>query len=287
MQSLKGKVAVITGAGSGIGLAIANRAAREGMRLVLADIEQSALDKAAQEMNVYGVEYVTVATDVSRADDMKRLEQRTLDRYGTVHLVINNAGVGGGGCIWELEQDYWEWVLGVNLWGVIHGVRRFTPHLVAQNEGHIVNTASIAGLMSAPDTGPYTVSKHAVVALSEVLAGDLRRAGADGVGVSVLCPSFVDTRIYAAERNRPLPEAVRADPRWQEEQRAIEEMAATLFSAAMSADKVADMVMEAVRENRFYVLTHPEGTREQVRRRMQCIIDGKAPDLSGPEDYPV
>lgn len=292
MTSQQGKVAVITGGASGIGLAIAHKAAREGMKVVIADINSQQLEAAAdairsEQAHTPGCEIITSVTDVASADAVHNLARLATESFGGVHLLCNNAGVGGGGKCWELDLDYWDWVLNVNLRGVINGIREFTPHMIAQNEGHIVNTASIAGLMSAPDTGPYTVSKHAVVALSEVLAGDLRRAGADNVGVSVLCPSFVNTNIYRSERNRPVAEAKANDPERQAELDVIEEMAASLFSSAMPAADVAELVFDGIRARRFYILTHPEGSRAQVRKRMQTILDDGYPSVTGPEEFPL
>lgn len=285
MQTFQDKVAVITGAASGIGLGLAQAAAARGMKLVLADIEAAALDAAATALRDNGAVVHAVVTDVADAAAMENLERETLQAFNAVHLVFNNAGVGGGGCLWELDTDYWQWVLGANLWGVIHGVRVFTKHLIAQGEGHIVNTASVAGLMSAPGTGPYTVSKHAVVALSEVLYGELRNAGAT-VGVSVLCPSFVNTRIYAAERNRPLPEAQKNDPTRIAERQALEELAGAFFQQALSPEAVAEQVFEAIVQKRFYVLPHA-GIKTQAESRLQAILNDGAPTARGPEDFPL
>lgn len=286
MKSFKDKVAVITGGASGIGFGLAEHAVSLGMKVVLADIEAKALQAAADKLKARGGAVLAVQTDVSDAASMDNLCAQTLAEFGGVHLLCNNAGVGGGGCLWELDTDYWQWVLGVNLWGVIHGVRVFTKHMLAQGEGHIVNTASIAGLMSAPGTGPYTVSKHAVVALSETLYGELRNANT-GVSVSVLCPSFVDTKIYAAERNRPLEESVKNDPKRVEEQKVIEELGASFFSTALAPAKVASLVFDAVAANRFYVLTHPQGSLQQVEKRMKTIMEGGNPSVTGAEEFPL
>ncbi len=285
MNVFKDKVAVITGAASGIGFGLAQAAAARGMKLVLADIEPAALEQAAVELEKTGTQLITVVTDVSKAASMENLETRTMEAFGGVHLVFNNAGVGGGGCIWELDTDYWEWVLGANLWGVIHGMRVFTKHLIAQGEGHIINTASVAGLISAPGTGPYTVSKHAVVALSEVLAGELRNANS-AVGVSVLCPSFVDTKIYLAERNRPLSPEKKNDPAYIEEQKVIGELAGEFFKTTLSPAEVARQVFEAIEQERFYILTHP-GVKGEVEKRMNAILNDGKPEVTGPEAFPL
>src|SRR5512134_171510 len=203
MEALAAKTAVVTGAASGIGLAIAKRLGAEGMRVVLADVEADALARAARELDGAGVETLAVPTDVASAQQVEALAQRATDAFGAPHLVCNNAGVFAGGHCWEVSLADWKWTLDVNLWGVIHGVRSFVPRLLAHgDEAHVVNTASMAGLMSNPFSGPYTVSKHAVVALSEVLHHELTLTGTK-VGVSVLCPEAVATRIGESERNRP------------------------------------------------------------------------------------
>ena len=202
MENLQGKVAVITGGASGIGRAVADRAAGEGMRIVLGDVEEGPLKEAVDDLTSSGAEALGVVTDVADGASVRNLRDAALDRFGAVHLVHNNAGIGLGGPIWEVSEADWRWILGVNLWGVIHGVRTFTPLLIEQGEGHIVNTASIAGLIAAPFLGPYNATKQAVVAISETLFKDLQSVGAP-VGVSVLCPGFVQTRIAESERNRP------------------------------------------------------------------------------------
>lgn len=203
MQDLKDKVAVITGGASGLGLAMAKRFAREGMKLVLADIEEDALRKVEQEFRKAGVPVLGIRTDVSRSQDVERLAEKTLATFGAVHIVCNNAGVAPGGVVWENTTADWEWVLGVNVWGVIHGVRVFVPIMLRQDTPcHVVNTASVAGLLSVPAMGIYCVSKHAVVTLSECLYHDLAERGSK-IGVSVLCPAYVPTGIIDSERNRP------------------------------------------------------------------------------------
>ncbi len=281
MKNLEGKVAVVTGGASGIGLALARQALGRGMRVVIADVEPAALERAVEEL-AGDERLLAVVTDVSRAASVEELAHRTCDAFGPAQLLFNNAGVGGGGLLWEQSEADWDWVLGVNLNGVINGVRAFTPAMIALGEGHIVNTASIAGLMSAPGTSTYTVSKHALVALSEVLYGDLRNAQAN-VGVSVLCPSYVNTNIYAYERNRP--NVSRAE--LNVEQHAMEAAAAELFSTALSPDAVAEQVFDAIAANQFYILTHPTGSLRQVERRLRSILDNRNPSVTGPEEFPV
>src|SRR5580704_6437907 len=204
MQSLRDKVAVITGGASGIGKAVAARAAAEGMKIVVADIEEGPLKEAEAEISSTGADVLGVVADVSDAASVRDVRDRALDRFGAVHLVHNNAGIGLGGPIWEVSEQDWRWILGVNLWGVVHGIATFVPLLLEQGEGHIVNTASVAGLIVAPFLGPYNATKQAVVAISETLFKDLQSVGAPmGVGVSVLCPGFVRTRIAESDRNRP------------------------------------------------------------------------------------
>ncbi|MEH6588352.1 MAG: SDR family NAD(P)-dependent oxidoreductase [Halioglobus sp.] len=288
MKNFEHKVAVITGAASGIGLGIARKAAQLGMHLVIADIEEEPLESARVELESLGVgDVLAVQCNVSDAQQMQQLAQRTFAAFETVHLLVNNAGVGGGSNnLWEMDTDYLDWVLGVNLYGVVHGLRNFTQVMIDQGEGHIVNTASVAGLMSAPNTGAYTISKHAVVGLSEMLHGELSKAGGK-VGVSVLCPSFVDTRIFASERNRPLDETSKLDPDYVVEQQAMEEMASEFFkSVAISTERVADQVFAAIEAEEFYILTHPQGSKTQVEARMRSILDGGVPTATGPESFP-
>jgi NAD(P)-dependent dehydrogenase (short-subunit alcohol dehydrogenase family) len=277
MQEFKNKVAVITGAASGIGRAIADRCAQEGMRVVLADIEQAALASAAAEMQAAGATVLPVLTDVSKSGDVEALAQKTLAAFGAVHVLCNNAGVGAGATIWQSTERDWEWVLGVNLWGVIHAVRIFVPLMLEQGaEGHIVNTASIAGLISGPGLGIYKVTKHGVVSLSETLCCELDAMGAK-LKVSVLCPGFVNTRIMDSSRNRP---AELVNPAEQEALtpaiEALEENMRQDVAAGMPAQQVADAVFDAMRENRFYILTHPE-TKKWVQTRMKNIIQDRNP----------
>lgn len=279
MNDFKGKVAVITGAASGIGRAIADRCVQEGMNVVLADVEPEALSKAEASMKARGATVQAVRTDVSRAKDIEKLAQKTLEHFGAVHLLCNNAGVGTETAIWESTIAEWEWVIGVNLWGVIHGVRVFVPLMLAQDtECHIVNTASMAGLISSPGLGAYKVTKHAVVTLSETLYHELAERGAK-VSVSVLCPGIVNTRIMESVRNRPEglatphPSDRIAAARW--------ETLRKLVASGMPAEQVADAVFDAIRNEKFYILTHPEG-KQSVRTRMEDILQDRNPTGLGP-----
>jgi NAD(P)-dependent dehydrogenase (short-subunit alcohol dehydrogenase family) len=278
MDELDGKVAVVTGAASGIGAALAVRFASEGMRVVLADVEVGPLQEAADKLAADGAEVLAVPTDVSRGDDVDRLAEAAAEAFGPVHVLCNNAGVGAGGLLADLTTEDWEWVLGVNLWGVIHGLRAFLPGMLAHGEpGHIVNTASLAGLVSAPMMGPYGASKFAVVGISEALYHELQLTGSR-IGASVLCPGWVNTQIYASERNRPAGMGsataglgVDGDPR--------AEMLRAVLASGMAPDAVADLVLGAIRDGRFYVLTHPEMT-PAVEARMRGILDGHNPKLT-------
>jgi len=275
MQDLDGKVAVVTGGASGIGRAVARRLAREGMKLTLVDIELGPLEQVAAELEDAGTEVLTQRVDVADAGQMDTLGASVLDHFGAVHLVCNNAGVASGGPMWELSTADWEFVLRVNLWGVIHGVRVFAKHLVAQDEGHIVNTSSLAGLISVPGLGPYNVTKHGVVTLSETLHGELAALGSK-VGVSVLCPGFVSTRLWESDRNRP-EELQNAEPRGTEQEREEgRELLRALIEGAMPAENVADQVLDAVLNQRFYILTH-ENTGAAVEKRMQSILSNEDP----------
>lgn len=272
MENLQGKVAVVTGAASGIGKAVATRAAGEGMKVVLADIEENALKETADELAGNGADVLAAVADVSELASVTELRDRTLREFGAVHLVHNNAGVGTGGPIWDVPEEDWRWILGVNLWGVVHGIATFVPLFIQQGEGHVVNTASIAGLTTAPYLGPYNATKQAVVAISETLFKDLEAAGISSVGVSVLCPGFVQTRIAESERNRP-SWAPERDVEGAEEMRGLIQ---DLVSGGIPAEQVAERVLDAVRTNTFYILTHPE-LRGALQTRFDDILEGRPP----------
>jgi short-subunit dehydrogenase len=285
---LTNQVALITGAGSGIGFALAKVAAQRGMHLVLVDVEAAALEQAKTvlEAKLVASQIIRCFTvDVSDAEQMDAMAAEVFAEFAHVDLLFNNAGVGGSGAIWEQDKAYWEWMLGVNLWGVINAVHAFTAAMVERDSGYIINTASVAGLVSAADTGPYTVSKHAVVALSEVLVADLRKRNSR-VGVSIICPSFVNTKIYAAERNRPLPASLQHDEHYHRDQAALAEAASEFFAHTLSPDRVAEQVFEAIERREFYILPHPEGSRAAIAQRFDGIAAGEARPLRGPEEYP-
>ncbi len=278
MKDFQDKVAVVTGAASGIGRALAEKSAQEGMKVVLADVEESALKQAEEELQASGAQVLAVRTDVSKADEVEALAKVTYETYGAVHLLFNNAGVGAGTTVWESSLADWQWVLGVNLWGVIHGIHFFVPRMLAQDsEGHIVNTASSAGLIASSGLGMYKVSKHGVVTLSETLALELAARGAK-LKASVLCPEWVNTRILDAERNRPqalanAPEEQNMSP---EMVAAVQAMRQWLAQEGMQPSQVAEMVFDAIRQEKFYILTHPT-TKQVVQLRMEAILQERMP----------
>jgi NAD(P)-dependent dehydrogenase (short-subunit alcohol dehydrogenase family) len=277
MQTLDGKVAVVTGAASGIGLAVAHRLARERVKLVLVDVETPALDAAERALRAEGATVLAVRADVSKSAELAAAAEKARASFGTVHVICNNAGVGGGGGpMWMLSEADWEWTLSVNLWGVIHGIRLFVPQLLASGEeGHVVNTASMAGLTSTPFIGPYTATKHAVVAISEVLAKELEMVGAK-IGVSVLCPGFVNTNISTSERNRPAE--LRAADAPSGAPPALATTMKMLVEAGQPPEAIADRVVAAILEPRFYILTHPE-MKPSIARRMNEVLEERAPSV--------
>jgi NAD(P)-dependent dehydrogenase (short-subunit alcohol dehydrogenase family) len=283
MEQFEGKVAVVTGAASGIGRAMAGAFAAEGMRVVMADIEADPLEAAASALREAGADVFAVTADVSSAPDVARIGAAAMDVFGGLHVACNNAGVSGGGLSWEIDVDTWEWILGVNLWGVIHGVRTFTPLIIESGGGHIVNTASMAGLTSNPGMSPYNVSKHGVVTLSETMSIELQMTHPE-VGVSVLCPGWVRTRIHEADRNRPggAPEVVEPgdDPR-EQGLAALRAMVEQWIAEGLDPSEVAGLVVDAIRSNRFYVLTHPEW-QGMVRDRVDRMLSGQNPSSTLP-----
>lgn len=269
MNRLEGKVVAVTGAAGGLGRAMALAFAAEGMHVALADVDEKGLEASLEDIVSRNCKAFSMRVDVSKAAEVEAFAERTCAELGGVHLVCNNAGVALTGAVWENSELDWEWILGVNLRGVVNGVRAFTPRLLAQNEGHIVNTASVAGLISPPGLGAYCVSKHAVVALSEALHHDLRERGS-AVGVSVLCPAYVPTGIADSERNRPKELGFsQKTPRDLALKKAV-------ASGRLSADDVARAVVAAVKENRFYILTH-RAIKGAIRARMEDILDERAP----------
>jgi NAD(P)-dependent dehydrogenase (short-subunit alcohol dehydrogenase family) len=275
LPELRDRTAVVTGAASGIGFALAERFAADGARVVMADIEAPALHQAAATLRERGAQVHSVVTDVSVGEAVDALAAEAIDTFGPVHLLCNNAGVGAGGLTWELTTNDWEWVLGVNLWGVIHGLRAFLPGMLAHGEpAHVVNTASLAGHVSAPFMAPYGASKFAVVAISESLFHDLAMTGAS-VGVSVLCPGWVNTNIHASERNRP--GGAEADGAVSTGMPS--DMLRQVLAAGMAPAEVAGLVADAVRDNTFYVFTHPE-MMPAVQTRADAILEGRNPQLS-------
>jgi len=283
MEQLEDRVAVVTGGGSGIGRAVATQLAGAGMQVVVADIQQDALDATVADLVAAGHRAIGVRTDVSDGDSVDALAEATVAEFGAVHVVHNNAGVGVGGPVWTHTERDWQWVLGVNLWGVIHGIRAFVPRMLAQGgPAHVVNTASMAGLISVPYLGAYNVSKHGVVTLSETLNRDLRLAGAD-IGVSVLCPGLVMTNIFESQRNRPEELADDAGSSGLSAlldgvgDSSATQDAIGAFGQILSPDEVAAAVVDAVRQDRFYILTHPESTEALVRTRCDDIVEARHP----------
>jgi NAD(P)-dependent dehydrogenase (short-subunit alcohol dehydrogenase family) len=280
MNDFKDKVAVVTGAASGIGRGLADRFAAEGMRVVIADVEQAALDAAEREMTAAGATVLAVRTDVSKLADVEALAQKTLERFGGVHILCNNAGVGGPPTTWGVPLQDWEWALGVNLWGVIHGVRTFVPLMIEKgDEGHIVNTASVAGLIAGAGGPAYTVSKFGVVGLSESMYHELAMTTGGKIKVSVLCPALTNTRIVESGRNHPsgpLPEPAAGTP-----EAAMFDFIKGIFKGGMAPSETAGIVLDAIKEERFYVLTHPEHN-PHFQKRVDAMVGGGAPPVLMP-----
>jgi len=280
MKTFRDKVAVITGGASGLGRHFAEVAAREGMKVVLADVQVDALERATAELRAQGASVMSQLCDVRKGEQVQALADAAVAEFGAVHLVFNNAGVGSAGLIWENTEADWEWVMGVNVWGVIHGVRIFTKLMLdaaardAAFEGHIVNTASMAGLLNAPAMGVYNVSKHAVVSLSETLYHDLQLVGAP-IGASVLCPYFVPTGISQSHRNRPDDVRMSAAP-------TASQMAAQFMtdkavsSGKVSAEEVAELTFKAIADGQFYIYSHPDALAG-VRVNLESVVAGTNP----------
>jgi len=281
MQNFEGKVAVVTGAASGIGLALAEKCLAEGMSVVMADIEEQALNKAAQDLQSKGFNNILpVRTDVSILAEIEKLAETCIAHFGAVHLLFNNAGVGGKGDSWQGSKNDWAWVIGVNLMSVIHGVRVFTPHMIKQDcECHIVNTASIAGLVGAVTNAPYSVTKHGVVALTEHMYNDFKTQGLN-IGASVLCPGFVNTNIADSGRNRPahLNNANDSEELSKEEQ-GMRDMFKEFIKQSMPPSELAEKVFAGIRADKLYLLTHPDFDTA-ILTRANNITQGLNPEIS-------
>ena len=278
MQDFEGRVAVVTGGASGIGNALARRFADVGMRVVIGDVEAPALEVAVKELRDGGADVIGVPTDVTDPDQVEALAVAAEREFGAIHIACNNAGVGAGGLSWEAPLETWKWVIGVNLWGVIHGIRAFVPRIIAQDAGHVVNTASVAGLVAAPFMGPYNASKHGVVALSETLHHELALM-APHVKVSVLCPAWVNTRIGESERNRPAELAVERS----EQESVMQSALAGFLANGLAPAAVADRVLDAIGSDRFWVLTHDaeDNWMAAVRNRATSVTEGINPGFNG------
>ena len=278
MQDFAGKVAVITGAASGIGKALTEKCVAEGMHVVMADIEEAVLEKAAAELQATtNNQVLPIVTNVAIEDEMRKVRDEAVETLGGVHLLFNNAGVGGGGNSWNATQKDWDWVFGVNLWSVIYGLRVFVPQMIAQETPcHIVNTASIAGIIGGSTNALYSVTKHGVVALTENLSVDLK-AEDTNIGCSVLCPGFVNTNIFNSGRNRPADLANREDPQPltpEDEQRIA--MFQEILRQGMQPAEIAEIVFDAIRADRLYILTH-DHFDEMIRDRAENMINGTNP----------
>jgi NAD(P)-dependent dehydrogenase (short-subunit alcohol dehydrogenase family) len=279
LTEFQGRVAVVTGAASGIGKALCERFAREGMRIVMADVEHERLSHAAADVEALGAEVLFVRTDVSRADDLSALRDATLERFGAVHVLCNNAGVFAGGLCWDAIGADWEWVMGVNVYGILHGIRAFVPFMLEQGQpGHVVNTCSMAGLINMPLSGAYSVSKHAALSLTETLYHELRIKQSP-VGVSALCPELIRTRIGHSERNRPA-HLKRPEGSATPEQTLVEQAIKSSTEGGIEPAVMADRVYHGIREDRFYLLAE-EGTSwdHACRTRLDDIRLRRNPTL--------
>jgi NAD(P)-dependent dehydrogenase (short-subunit alcohol dehydrogenase family) len=284
MDDLGGKVAVVTGGASGIGYAMASAFRAQGMSVAVGDIEEAALADAVERLRAEDGpgDVVGVATDVADLASVEALRDEALEALGGVHVVCNNAGVAAGGLLWETTERDWQWILGVNLMGVVHGIQAFVPGFVEQGEGYVVNTASMAGLTSAPFMGPYNATKHAVVTISETLYAELQLMTGGAVGVSVLCPGWVKTQIHESERNRPgeltdeTPNALAAS-----EEGGAGSVLAGLIESGLDPADVARLVLEGIAQDRFYLYTHDDWT-PMIERRANAVVLGENPVLGPP-----
>src|SRR6266436_218656 len=277
MEKLQGRVAVVTGAASGIGLALSERFAAEGMKIVMADVEMAALDTAAATVKAKAPAVLAVRVDVSRAEDVERLARETYAVFGAAHVVCNNAGVAVIGAVHEHSLADWQWVMGVNLWGVIHGVRAFVPRMLAGgDEGHIVNTASMAGLTTAPFMSVYDVTKHGVVALSESMYKEAQVTGSP-IGVSVVCPGLIDTNIMRSSRNRPeaLAEEGKAGPMAQ----AFGQNLGDRLAGGYPPSEVAEQVVQGIRDGRFYIVPAQPEVKSAISVRAHDLLELQNPTV--------
>jgi NAD(P)-dependent dehydrogenase (short-subunit alcohol dehydrogenase family) len=280
MREFEDKVAVVTGGSSGIGRALVERFARERMKVVIADIDEEALAETDTIMKASGATILPIVVDVSKLTDVKVLARKTLEAFGVVHILCNNAGVMAGNTIWETTFQDWKWVIDVNLWGVIYGLRVFVPLMLEQDtDCHIINTASIAGLTSEPYCGTYRMTKHAVVSLSETLYHELNLINAK-VKVSVLCPEWVKTRLDKAEQHRPLGLRNKPDEQVEQEENPNYQKIKQFFyegiQSGISSKQVAGFVLDAIKNDKFYILTHPESKR-RIQMRMKDILGDRNP----------
>ncbi len=280
MKDFKDKVAIITGAASGIGRGLAGHCAKEGMKVVLADIEEAPLKETEKALKAKSADVLAVRTDVSKLKDIEALAKKTRDAFGGVHLLFNNAGVWAGTTVWESTQADWEWTIGVNLWSVIHGIKVFVPIMLKQQtECHIVNTSSIGGLTIGPNGGPYRATKHGIVSISETLYLELKQLNAR-IGVSILCPGIVRSRVLEAERNRPSElqnpsDETASSPEYQVTIKSFQE---GMMQNAMPAEECAEIVFQAIEQNRFYILTDTK-YKEDIKTRMENILQDRNPEF--------